>query len=112
MIHFATPPRIAWPARRDEIANPRAGRHLRHDRLGPGRHWGLAALHAVHLLRKDFTDDRRGKEESSDRRSESPPPERPDQGDNARKPKSSGEQRWTRREEKLHSGSQGYARHR
>jgi hypothetical protein len=74
----------------------------------------VAALHAMHMLKRDLTDDRREKEKERDRRSEAAsPPERPAHGgtDAAGMPDTScdgGERRWTRREEQPHA----YARHR
>jgi hypothetical protein len=77
----------------------------------------VAALHAVHVLKKDFKDDRRDKEKDRDRQSDAPAtPERSAQGRTAPAgiPALEGEgdsRRWTRREERSHAGH-AYARHR
>ena len=69
----------------------------------------VAALHAVHVLKKDLKDDRREQEKERDRKSD-PPPERPGYNDAASMPDGD-ERRWTRREERQHAGH-AYARHR
>jgi hypothetical protein len=77
----------------------------------------VAALHAVHMLKKDLKDDRREQEKERDRRSEAAPPPRrprhdgtatasmPDTGDGGH------QRRWARREERPQPGP-AYARHR
>ncbi len=68
---------------------------------------GVAALHALHLIRTDLRDDRRDQERHRDRRSEPPPPEPPHDGGTAAAAtthpgRDDDARKWTRREE--HTG--------
>jgi hypothetical protein len=77
----------------------------------------VAALHAVHVLKKDMKDDHREKGKDRDRQSDAPsPPERSAHGRRvpAGIPPHEGDgdsQRWTRREERSHA-DHAYARQR
>jgi hypothetical protein len=66
----------------------------------------VAALHAVHVLKKDFKDDRRDKEKDRDRQADapSPPPERAAHSGTAPHARDGDSRRWTRREERPHAG--------
>ena len=73
----------------------------------------VAALHAVHVLKKDLKDDRRDKERDRDRQADtpSPPLERAAQGGTAPAGRDGDSRRWTSREERSHAGH-AYARQR
>ena len=59
----------------------------------------LAALQAIHMLRRDLKDDRREKERERRLEAASPPPERPCHGE-AGTANMDDDRRWTRREER------------